>query len=77
MEIKTVKVSDKGQISLPVQLRESLDIEKGDELLIVRSGNVLVLEKVREDDFRDILKHSEKVAEKLWRNKSDDIWDTL
>lgn len=32
----TVKVSDKGQIALPVELRNDLDIKRGDQLFIVR-----------------------------------------
>lgn len=28
-----------------------------------------------EDDFKDLLKHSERVAGKLWGNKEDEIWD--
>lgn len=28
-------------------------------------------------DFSDMLKHSEKVAEKLWNNKDDDIWNNI
>ncbi|HNR90120.1 MAG TPA: AbrB/MazE/SpoVT family DNA-binding domain-containing protein [Spirochaetota bacterium] len=35
----TVKVSDKGQIALPVELRKDLDIARGDQLLIVRKKN--------------------------------------
>jgi hypothetical protein len=30
---------------------------------------------IGEDDFKDLLKHSEKVANKLWNNKEDEIWD--
>ncbi len=32
----TVKVSDKGQIAIPVELRNDLGIKRGDQLLIVR-----------------------------------------
>ena len=37
MEIKTVKVTDKGQISIPTSIRELAGISKGDELIIVIS----------------------------------------
>ncbi len=30
----TVKVSDKGQIAIPVELRRAMNIEKGDQFLI-------------------------------------------
>jgi len=29
------------------------------------------------EDFKDLLKNSEKVAKRLWDNKYDDIWDKL
>jgi len=28
-------------------------------------------------EFNDLLKHSEKVAEKLWVNKKDEIWNSV
>ena len=44
----TVKVSDKGQIAIPVELRKDLDINKGDQFLIGRrkDGNGLTLLKL-------------------------------
>ncbi|MEK6861324.1 MAG: AbrB/MazE/SpoVT family DNA-binding domain-containing protein, partial [Nanoarchaeota archaeon] len=71
METKIVKVTDKGQISLPISIRESAGIVKGDELLMIKSGRTILLEKLKTSDFRDLLKHSEKVAEKLWGNKEN------
>ncbi|MBI2672621.1 AbrB/MazE/SpoVT family DNA-binding domain-containing protein [Candidatus Woesearchaeota archaeon] len=77
METKIVRVTDKGQISLPTSIRESTGIKKGDELILVKKGRLIIIEKIRESNFRDLLKHSEKVAEKLWSNKEDDIWDSI
>ncbi len=77
METRIVKVTDKGQISLPVSIRESAGIKRGDELILIKRGKTILLEKLNESFFKDLLKHSEKVAEKLWSNKEDDIWDTV
>lgn len=77
METKIIKVTDKGQISIPIEIRKSIGISVGDELIAVRSGETLCLKKIRKDDFRDLLKHSEKVANKLWDNKEDEIWDSV
>jgi len=77
METKIVKVTDKGQVSIPVVMRNSTGIKKGDQLQMIRSGRIILIEKIKESDFRDILKHSEKVADKLWSNKADDIWDSV
>ncbi len=77
MEAKIVKVTDKGQISLPVSIRESAGINRGDELVMIKSGRVILMEKLKKSAFSDLLKHSEKVAERLWSNKEDDIWDSV
>lgn len=77
METKIVKVSDKGQIAIPIDIRESVGIKKGDEVLMIREGRTILIEKIKDSDFRDLLKHSEKVANKLWSSKEDDIWDNI
>ena len=77
METKIIKVSGKGQISIPVEIRNAIGISVGDELIVVRSGETLCLKKIRKDDFKDLLKYSERVAKKLWSNKEDEIWDTV
>jgi len=77
MESKIIKVTDKGQISLPMNIRASLDIKQGDDLFITRSDDIIIIKKVRLIDFSDLLKHSEKVAKKLWDNKEDEVWNNL
>ena len=77
MEIKIIKVTDKGQISLPVSMRESLQIKFGDELLMTRNNDALIIKKVKKEDFSDLLKHSESVAKKLCDNKEDEVWNNV
>ena len=77
METKIIKVTDKGQISIPIEIRKSIGIDAGDELIAIRNGETLCLRKIKKDDFMDLLKHSEKVANKLWNNKEDEIWDSV
>ena len=77
MEVNIIKVTDKGQISIPINIRKSACIEVGDELLIMRDNGAIIIKKMRKEDFKDLLKHSEKVANKLWDNKEDEIWDRV
>ena len=83
MIVKTVKVSEKGQIAIPIEIRESTGIQQGDELILVQKGNKILIEPVKrvkkyiEDDFSDLLKLSEKSLMKLWDNQEDEVWDTL
>lgn len=83
MIVKTVKVSDKGQISIPRDIRESAGIKKGTELVIIQENSKILIEKIEvipkilKDDFRDLLTHSEKIAKKLWDNEADEIWNDV
>ncbi len=78
--LKTVKVSEKGQISIPQQIRENIGIEQGDELVMIQIDGKILLEKTQKaeikmkDDFKDILKFSEASLKEVWQNKEDDIW---
>ncbi|MBN1645471.1 AbrB/MazE/SpoVT family DNA-binding domain-containing protein [Candidatus Woesearchaeota archaeon] len=75
MEAKIVKVTDKGQISIPTKFRKNTGIKKGDQLLMIQDGKRIVVQLVMDDDFNDLLKHSEEVMKKVWDNKEDEIWD--
>ena len=80
--IKTIRVSEKGQIAIPIEIREKLDISYGDELVIVQNEQKLLIEKAPkvskkiQDDFKDILKYSEQSLKGVWDNPEDDIWNT-
>lgn len=79
--IKTVKVSEKGQIAIPRSVRENLGINKGDDLILLEVDNGILLEKtdkaeqMLKEDFKDILKLSEKSLKRIWDNKEDEIWN--
>ena len=45
LTFKKVKVTDKGQISIPVDIQKKIGIAKGDELLLICKGKRIVLEK--------------------------------
>lgn len=81
MIVKTVKVSDKGQIAIPQEIREEAGIKKGEELIIVQDNGTILLEKApkvaakMKDDFKDLLKFSEQSLKKVWGNKEDNIWN--
>jgi len=82
MSITTVKVSDKGQIAIPQAVRDSLGIQKGDDLVLLESGGKIVLERSKDaelvlrEDFKDVLAFSERALRRVWDNKADRIWST-
>lgn len=81
--MKTIRVTDKGQIAIPQMIREKVGIKKGDELIIIQLDGKILLEKASEveiemkDDFSDILKLSEASLKEFWSSKEDDIWDRV
>lgn len=83
MQIKSIKVSGKGQIAIPQEMRENAGIRKGDELIVVQEGDKIMIKKSTSlgrsirNEFGDLLKHSESVAKKLWGNKKDEVWNNV
>lgn len=83
IEVTTVKVSEKGQIAIPADIREEVGIKQGDTLILIREENNLLLQKAEQvgketkDEFKHLLKHSDDVAKQFWGTKADDVWDTI
>ncbi|MBU0957530.1 MAG: AbrB/MazE/SpoVT family DNA-binding domain-containing protein [Nanoarchaeota archaeon] len=79
--IKTIKVSDKGQIAIPQTFRENLGINKGDDLTIIQIDGKILIEKSQKteekikDNFKDILTFSEESLKKVWDNEEDEVWN--
>ncbi len=79
--LKTINVSEKGQIAIPREIQELLGIKKGDRLVITAKDKKILIQKATniekhiEDDFHDLLRYSESSLEKLWNNKKDDMWE--
>ena len=83
VELKAVNVSGKGQIAIPADIRKTLDIKKGDKLIIAVKGHRLLIEKSdaitkrMKKDFGPLVKLSQKTAKKLWDNDYDKVWDQV
>ena len=81
MILKTVSVSEKGQIAIPREIRALLGIKKGDRLVLTTKNKKLLIQKATnltkqmEDDFDDLIDYSELSLKKLWLNKQDDVWN--
>ncbi len=73
-----VKVSQKGQIAIPSEIQRDLGIKKGDELVLIRKGDKILLEKAArklEGEFDDIADILERSLKKIWLNKKDEVWN--
>ena len=80
-QIKTLRVSDKGQIAIPNSVRQKLGIQRGDNLVLFEIEGKILLEKQQKvsekmkDEFKDILHFSEQSLKEVWDNPEDEIWD--
>lgn len=80
MIIKTVRVSEKGQIALPKEVRDIARIGQGTDLLLILQGDRILLEPIEflsgkvEEDFRDLQHHAMESLQKVWDNDSDERW---
>ncbi|MGI0062595.1 MAG: AbrB/MazE/SpoVT family DNA-binding domain-containing protein [Nitrosotalea sp.] len=78
---RSIKVSAKGQITLPSDIQKEIGIKKGDEMVLIKKGEKIILVKPEriakrlKDDFTDVQLQSEQSLRKLWLNKGDEIWN--
>ncbi len=81
MKMKTVRVSDKGQIAIPIDIRNSLGLKKGDELILIQTDHKILIEKPRrvikdiKENFKDVISLTESSLKKLWLNEEDEVWN--
>ena len=83
MELKTIKLSEKGQISIPKEIRKDMRLKKGDKLVLMAKGQQLILQKadlvlkklgIEEESIGNMMA-SEETLKKDWDNKYDECWN--
>ena len=68
MEFEIVKLSSKGQVVIPSELRNGFN--EGDKLLIIRNGDKIIIERASEID--------EKLKEDLeFAKRTEDAWKDI
>ena len=84
--IETIKVSSKGQIVIPKEVRKNLEIKEGTKLILLEKGRKLTLEKETEflkeleknrmeKEKMGWLSIAEKSMAKVWDNpKDEEVW---
>lgn len=61
----TVKLSSKGQVVIPKHLREELKLNRGDNLIVVKKGDSLILRKLSLEDIAEETDRQLKKGETL------------
>ena len=75
METAIIKVSSKGQVVIPAELRRIMGIAEGDELYVFGKEDALVLKKIEkkslEKEFDDIVRPIQAKIKKLGITRED------
>jgi AbrB family looped-hinge helix DNA binding protein len=66
-EIEITRMSSKGQVVIPIEMRS--DIKEGDKLLIIKSGNQIILKKADKMDqqLKEDLEFARR-TEEAWKS---------
>lgn len=81
MLVKTVKVSAKGQITLPAETMRAMRARKGTEFLLVQEGDRIILVKASDvgrkvaDDTAGFAALGLSTFAEIWDNDADEVWN--
>lgn len=65
VEASTTKVSSKGQVVIPVNVRRAASLKKGEKVLAIAIGDAIVLKKIVDKTFEESMKPVWDRARKL------------
>ncbi len=72
--VATTKLSSKGQIVIPENIRKELKLETGTQFVVLGDKDVVILKKISPpsiDEFDALLKEARKTAKQIGLKKSD------
>ncbi|MEK6881860.1 MAG: AbrB/MazE/SpoVT family DNA-binding domain-containing protein [Nanoarchaeota archaeon] len=64
MAIETIKMSSKGQIVIPQDIRKEINADEGTLFAVVGSKNTIVLKKIETPSKESLIKDLENIAKK-------------
>lgn len=70
----TTKMSSKGQVVIPEEIRDNLHLKEGDQFIVIGQGDTVILKSITPpsmNEFEDILKEARDSAKKAGLKKSD------
>lgn len=56
MEASTTKVSSKGQVVIPANVRKAASLKKGEKILAIAINDTIVLKKIVDKSFEETMK---------------------
>ena len=81
MLVRTVKMTSKGQITLPADALKAMKARKGTEFILVQEGDEIILRKAERigravlDETRGFAALGLSSFERVWDNDEDEAWN--
>jgi AbrB family looped-hinge helix DNA binding protein len=72
-EVEMVTVSSRGQIAIPAEVRDRMELEKGSKLLVVSEGDTVLLRKIDESAMEASL---EEILKPMWAEAEETEMET-
>lgn len=75
----TTKMTSKGQVVIPEDIRDYMELESGTKFVVVAVGDSIIFKKIQpipEEDIKELLAESRKVAKK-YNFKKYDLDETI
>ncbi len=70
----TTKMSSKGQVVIPEEIRDSLKLKEGDQFVVIGQGDTVILKSITPpslSEFSDLMKEAARTAKSMGIKKSD------
>jgi AbrB family looped-hinge helix DNA binding protein len=68
MDVETVRISSKGQIVIPQNIREALGMDEGDVLAVTSINDKIVLTKIEIPDREDLIREITALSKRSRKN---------
>ena len=67
MEIEITKITSKGQVVIPREIREKANIEEGEKFFVYFNGDSIILKRTRNLRSATSMKEFERVFKNAWK----------
>lgn len=71
--MELAKITSKGQITIPIQIRKKLNLKEGDKVVFITEGDKVVLENSTKLAINEARKDFKGLAEELGLETEDDL----
>ncbi len=75
--MELAKITSKGQITIPIEIRKQLGVKDGDKVMFVSEGNKVVMLNASLEALREVQEAFKGVADELGIKNEQDVVDMV